>query len=144
MNEFEWLKQTRALAHPTEPRHDLWPDIAQRIQTTTPVATHRNHALPWAMVATIAAITVLAGWFALRQQVVPTPRIASTHVPATRTAPWKPRDPRLVGAAIELNIARQQLGVAIRRSPNDIYLQHMLNHTNQQITRLQRLEHRAG
>lgn len=145
MNEFQWLKQTRALRQPTEPRSDLWPGIAERIGTPSqPARTHRSRLLPWAMAASLAALSVLACTLAWRQQAMPpAPHLASRSVPAA-TTPWKPRDPRLTGAAIELHIAHRQLTRAIRRAPHDVFLQRMLQHTNQQLVRLQQLEQRAG
>lgn len=145
MNEFEWLKQTRALNRAESPQNDLWPGIAQRIRASAPPArTRRQRALPWAMAAALAALSVLAGTLAWRVQVMPTtPRVATSATSAAGT-PWKPRDPRLVGPAIELNLARRQLTLAIRAAPHDAYLQHMLHFTNQQIDQLQQLEHRAG
>ncbi len=145
MNEFEWLKQTRALKRPVATRRDLWPGIAQRINAAAIARpTARQRLLPWAMAAALAAISVAAGWVASRQQIVPSPRVATTRTAPQTVAPWKPRDPRLVGAAIELNTARRQLTLAIHAAPHDTFLQHMLEHTNQQLDRLQQLEHRAG
>lgn len=144
MNEFEWLQQTRALARPEPPRQDLWAGIATRINASTGASTQRpSRLLPWAMAASLAAFSVLAGFIAWQQQTAPTPRLPM-HLASTATTPWKPRDPHLVGAAIELNIARRQLARAIQRAPDEIFLQRMLAHTNQQIERLQHLPHRAG
>lgn len=144
MNEFEWLKQTRALRQPVDPPRDLWAGIAARIDASAkPASSRPPRLLPWAMAATLAAFSVLAGVVAWQQHAAPTPRLAVQAQPATFT-PWKPRDPHLVGAAIELNIARRQLARAIRTAPDKPYLQHMLAHTNQQVERLQQLPHRAG
>ncbi len=144
MNEFEWLKQTRALRQPVDPPHDLWPAIAARIDTPTRSATTRTpRLLPWAMAATLAAFSMLAGVLAWQQRVSPTPP-AVAHVAPAAIKPWKPRDPHLVGAAIELNIARKQLLRAIHQAPNDVYLRHMLAHANKQVRRLQQLPYRAG
>lgn len=144
MNEFEWLKQTRALRQPSDPPHDLWAGIAARIDAPAKPATARPpRLLPWAMAATLAAFSILAGALAWQQHAAPAPQL-TTHVAPTRIKPWAPRDPHLAGAAIELNIAREQLARAIQRAPNDVYLQHMLTHANQQVRRLQQLPHRAG
>ncbi len=145
MNEFEWLKQTRALRQPVDPPRDLWPGIAARIGTQAAPGSRRPpRLLPWAMAAALAALSVLAGALAWQQQVTPpAPRVA-THVAPAAIRPWTPRNPHLVGAAIELNIARRQLARAIRRDPDSAYLRHMLAHANQQVRRLQQLPHRAG
>lgn len=141
MNEFEWLKQTRALATPASPHDDLWPGIAVRLTAATPV-TSKPRTLPWLMAASLAAVSVLAGTLAWQQPPLPTPRVAI--VSPNATAPWKPRDPRLTGAAIELNVARAELARAIARAPHDAYLQTLLLHTDQQLYRLKQLERRAG
>lgn len=164
MNEFEWLKQTRALDRPVEPRRNLWPGIAARIEATAiPSPARPSRLLPWAMAAALAALSVLAGVLAWRQQALPTMQAGRQAILATATTtpphenratppfgsratsvPWKPRDPRLAGAAIELDIARRQLVRAIHAAPRDTYLQHMLAHTDRQLDRLQQLDRRAG
>ncbi len=147
MNEFEWLKQTRALDRPVEPQRNLWPGIAARIEAAAPAPAHPARLLPFAMAAALAALSVLAGVLAWRQQALPTAQTGGHATLATTTtipATWKPRDPRLAGAAIELDIARRQLVRAIHAAPRDAYLHHMLAHTNQQLDRLQQLDHRAG
>lgn len=144
MNEFEWLKQTRALARPEPPRHDLWTGIAARINPPGETSTHRpSRLLPWAMAASLAAFSVLAGVIAWQQQTAPTPHLVMHATPA-QTTPWKPRNPLLAGPAIELQLAQQQLARAIRRSPHDPFLRHMLAYTNAQVERLQQLPHDAG
>ena len=141
MNEFEWLQQTRTLNEPVAPRNDLWPAITARLDNTA-TATHKPRLLPWLMAASIATISVLAGSLAWQQSPAPAPHMA--RVSADAGAPWKPRDPRLAGAAIELNIARTELLHAIARAPGDAYLRHMLLHTDQQLYRLKHLERRAS
>lgn len=144
MNEFEWLKQTRALKQASAPRTDLWDGIAKRIDTAAvPAQTRRQRLLPWAMAASLAALSVLAGSLAWHQQPAPSARMTTQTAPAVVT-PWKPHDPRLVGAAIELNTARRALVHAIDRAPRDTYLQQMLLHTDRQLQRLQQLQRRAG
>lgn len=143
MNEFEWLKQTRALNELITPRSDLWPSIANRLTSIPQAPSHGPRLLPWATAASLAAISLLAGTLALRQYAVSVPPLSASAI-ATATTPWKPHDPRLVGAAIELNIARRELLGAIRQAPQDTYLQHMLLDTNMQVARLQKLEQRAG
>src|SRR5699024_5573674 len=95
MNEFEWLKQTRALRQPVAPRTDLWTGIAARIETPAAAkAARRPRLLPWAMAASVAAISLLAGALVWHQPPVSTPRVATHAAPAAIT-PWQPRDPRL-------------------------------------------------
>lgn len=143
MNEFEWLKQTRALRQPHPPSRDLWPDIAARLGTQTATPPQPARRWPWAIAAALGAVSLLAGLLAWQQTPAPATRLAQRATPTTST-PWKPRDPHFVGAAIELNLARQQLARAIRRAPRDRYLRELLEHTNQQLLRLHQLEQRAG
>src|SRR5699024_8906224 len=115
-----------------------------RIETPAASKTTRHpRLLPWAMAASVAAISLLAGALAWHQPPVSAPRMA-THAAPTTVTPWRPHDPRLVGAAIEINSARRALVHAIRRAPRDTYLQRMLLNTNRQLQRLQQLQHRAG
>jgi hypothetical protein len=144
MNEFQWLNQTRALKQPVEPSHDLWPEIAARLSTHAESPTsQRSWLLPWAMAAALAAVSVFAGALVWQQRAAPATRLAA-HVAPSATTPWKPRDPHLVGAAIELNVAREQLARAIDHAPDDAYLRDMLEHANAQVRRLKQLPQRAG
>lgn len=139
MNEFEWLKQTRALGQPVPPKRDLWSGIAARIETMPRSNTPRSsRLLPWAMAASLAVVSLLAGTVVWQQSP------ASSAQSMARTTPWITDNPQLQGAAIELNIARLQLARAIDKSPRSAYLRRMLKHTNQQVQRLQQLAHRAG
>lgn len=139
MNEFEWLRQTRALNRPQGPAHDLWPAIAGRLQAAErPRARHRP--LPWAMAAAVVLLSVMAGSLSLRQQ----PPAPASHAVAATGTPWKPKDPRLSGAAIELHAADAELAQALKQAPNAAFLQRLLQNTAEQRSRLQRLEHEAG
>lgn len=89
------------------------------------------------------ATCLLVGALVWQQQVMPTPRLVTRSLPSAIT-PWKPHDPHLVGAAIELNIARDQLVRAIQQAPQALYLQHMLEHANQQVHHLQQQSRQAG
>lgn len=143
MNEFEWLRQTRALKHPVTPRRDLWDGIAARLPPPVPATstTRPSRWLPLAMAATLAALSVLAGSLAWQQtpQQMPATRIASTTI-----ASWKPDDPRLAGAAIELHSAQLELTRAIREQPDNAWLHRMLEFTRHKQQTLQQLEHVAS
>jgi hypothetical protein len=79
------------------------------------------------------------GWH--RLQTPTTTQIAH----AGRTpASWKPADPRLAGAAIELDAARMELQLAIRQAPNSPALQRLLDRTELQQTQLRQLANQAG
>jgi hypothetical protein len=144
MNELQWLNQTRMLKRPVEPSHELWPEIAARLTPHTRSArSPRSRWLPWAMAATLAAVSVFAGTLVWQQHANQATHLAA-HVAPTAVTPWKPRDPHLVGAAIELNVARDQLARAIHDAPDDTYLRDMLAHANAQVRRLKQLPQRAG
>ncbi|MEO9079456.1 MAG: hypothetical protein ABI268_09100, partial [Rhodanobacter sp.] len=57
---------------------------------------------------------------------------------------WKPSDPRLTGAAIELDAARMELQLAIRQAPDSAALQRLLQRIEQQQTQLRRMTDRAS
>ncbi|NMW26107.1 hypothetical protein HFP05_17570, partial [Rhodanobacter denitrificans] len=57
---------------------------------------------------------------------------------------WKPSDPRLAGAAIELDAAQMELQLAIQQAPDSPSLQRLLGRTEQQQTQLRQLANQAG
>lgn len=137
MNEFEWLKQTRALDVPVEPRRDLWPGIAARIAAAAP---RRRRSPRLMLAAASAAAALVVGGIGARLAL----ETAANAPAASREARWNPRDPRLAGAAIELDAARYELRQALDESPKAAFLNHLIDRTERQQARLQRLEHRAG
>lgn len=144
MNEFEWLRQTRALNNPIAPKRDLWTGIQTHLHepASPPVpAAARRRLLPWSMAAAIAVMSVLAGSLALQHQtrLVATPGYAQ----AANTA-WTPTDPRLSGAAIELHAAHSELTQALQQAPNSAFLQRLLQRTADQRSRLQHLDHETS
>lgn len=148
MNEFEWLRQMRDLNQPVEPRNDLWARIDAAIDEAAPAAAdaptpiQRPRRQPmWALAASVAALAVLTGsvvWHAQTgapQQ--PTPTLAAVNA-------WKPADPRLAGAAVELSAARMELQQAMQQAPDSPALQRLLQRTDAQQTQLRELEKQAG
>jgi hypothetical protein len=147
MNEFEWRRQLRDLHRPLAPGRDLWPQIEATLDTLPqagqrlpPAVSPRGSSRPlWLLAASFAGLTLLALGLALQQD-----RHASTGYPvassAPATKPWKPEDPRLAGAAIELDAARLELRQAMQQSPNSIALRRLLNRTEQQQNRLRHLD----
>lgn len=143
MNEFEWRRQLRELRQPLSPPQDLWARIDQALDAAaTAPATVQPATLPrrprgWLLAAAgMAAVIVLAGGIAWR---------ARLSAPATvAVAPWKPADPRLAGAAVELDAAQMELRQAIQQAPQSPGLQRLLERTEQQQSRLQQFEHQAG
>ncbi|WP_431635843.1 hypothetical protein ACQVBX_18040 [Dyella sp. KULCS107] len=144
MNDFEWRRQLRELRQPQAPRRDLWADIERSLDraAATEATPHRATATrtTWLFAAGLAAVTVLA---------VGLMRMAPAAAPATSTdvasvPVWKPDDPRLAGAAIELTAAQYELRQAIQQSPNSAALQRLLDRTEQQESRLRQLGHDAS
>jgi len=139
MNDLEYLRQMRSLNQPVAPRRDLWASIDARLDEA-PVAAAPRHgrARPWLMAAAIAGVAVLGGGIGLHL-IAPTggDSVAST----TR---WKPSDPRLSGAAVELDAARMELTQAMQDSPDSAALQRLLLRTERQRDRLRTFEKQAG
>ncbi|MEW9625008.1 hypothetical protein [Rhodanobacter geophilus] len=149
MNEFEWRQQMRSLRQPVAPRRDLWGAIDAALEArdddaaAAPAARHASRQ-PWLLAAALAGAFLLAGSIGLRLH-----RDAGTvtgNAPALTNAPapWNPSDPRLSGAAIELDAARLELQQAIQQSPHSPALQRLLARTERQQTQLRQLVHEAG
>lgn len=141
MNDFEWRRQLRDLRQPQTPRRDLWAGIEQALDGTSAGAPRhgaREHHASWWLAAGLAAVTVLAIGLTRSIDSAP-PRPAFAAAPA-----WKPADPRLAGAAIELTAAQIELRQAIQQSPDSSALQHLLDLTEKQQARLRRLGQDAG
>lgn len=141
-------QKLRALMRPVEPRHDLWPQIAARIESTPRAPRHRVRWL--ALAASLAAVTVLAGAIGIRMLHVERPNAPASHAGAFVAASdrsgkrWTPANPRLRGAAVELRAAQGELKQALAIAPHADYLQQLLERTERQQSRLQRLERDAG
>lgn len=147
MNEFEWLRQTRALREPVSPRRDLWADIDAALGADTTASTppmHRAWRQPqnWLIAASFAGLSLLAGSLALQsrnQALAPT----MDNV-AAQTQRWRPDDPRLAGAAVELDAASMELRQAMEQAPHSPALQRLLDRTQKQQSQLRQMEHQAG
>ena len=139
MNEFEWRRQMRELRTPIAPAGDLW----ARIDAALPAAAPRGSSRPgWLLAASFAGLSLLAVGLSLRQgQVLDQQQTTAT---AATQAPWKPGDPRLAGASIELDAARIELRQALEQAPNSPALQRLLSRTRQQQSRLRQLDQQAG
>lgn len=144
MNEFEWRRQMRDLHAPVAPRRDLWPQIEAALDGSPVAASpathaHRRHGALWLLAASFAGLTLLAVGLSLQQgRHAPAAPIASS-APAG-VPPWKPDDPRLAGAAIELDAARMELQQALQQAPHSEALQRLLNRNEQQQSYLRRLD----
>lgn len=152
MNEFEWRRQLRDLRQPLTPRRDLWASLdaalddvermdAPAIRQASPAPPPR-HRRRWLVAAGLAASLLLVagiGWHGLQ-----TPTATQIARADRATASWKPADPRLAGAAIELDAARMELQLAIRQAPHSPALQRLLDRTELQQTQLRQLAEQAG
>lgn len=152
MNEFEWLRQMRDLNRPMAPQNDLWARIdaalddaaASNAAAASPSPPARRRRT-WALAASFAAVVVLAGGIVWRMHAIPhSGTSVATNSPNMENAPWKPSDPRLAGAALELDAARMELQQAMQQAPDSPALQRLLQRTHAQQTQLRELEKQAG
>ena len=143
---FEDRQKLRALARPVELAHDLWPQIVARIESQPRASRRRWQWL--ALAASLAGVAVLAGAIGIRMTT--TARTAAAHANVFAAANgasaqrWNPADPRLRGAAVELRAAQGELKQALAIAPHSDYLQQLLERTQRQQSRLQRLDREAG
>jgi len=136
-------QKLRALAQPVEPQRDLWPAIAARVEAQR----MPRRRMQWlALAASLACVAVLAGVIGIRMlHSTPTATTPARIAAAANVAPhWKPNDPRLRGAAVELHAAQGELKQALAIAPNSPYLERLLQSTEHQQSRLRRLETDAG
>jgi hypothetical protein len=150
MNEFEWLRQMRDLNQPVAPRNDLWTriDAALDEKTASPEVPARapraRHRHVWTLAASFAAVVVLAGGIVWRMHVTPQTASPVATSNSTDNVPWKPSDPRLAGAALELGAARMELQQAMQQAPDSPALQRLLQQTDALQNHLRELEKQAG
>ena len=139
MNELEYLRRMRSLNRPLTPHRDLWAGIDARLDEAAATSTRGHRARPWLMAAAIAGVAVLGGGIGLHLTAPPAggDRIAAG-------TPWKPSDPRLTGAAVELDAARMELTQAMQDSPDSAALQRLLLRTERQRDRLRNLDKQAS
>lgn len=142
MNEFEWRRQLRALRQPLQPQRDLWLAIDASLDTTGGSANNVGQPgsarRPWLLGVGLAASLLLAG--GIGWHLLPTPATGTS----AGSTPWKPADPRLAGAAIELDSARLELQMALRQAPASSALQRLLTRTERQQAQLRHLANEAG
>lgn len=144
MNDFEWRRQLRDLRQPEAPQRDLWAGIERSLEAgpmaeASQPGIHRRAHSSWWLAAGLAAVTVLA--VGLNR---PSMQADLANPTVAAVTPWKPADPRLAGAAIELTAAQIELRQAIQQAPDSTALQRLLNRTEQQQARLRRLGQDAG
>ncbi|WP_130619594.1 hypothetical protein [Dyella amyloliquefaciens] len=147
MNEFEWLRQTRALREPVSPRRDLWQAIDAALDDATsnapaPRRSTAQRAQGWLLAASFAGMSLLAGSLAVHLRDRPLATAAIQATPDTER--WRPSDPRLAGAAVEFDAAGMELRQAMEQAPNSPALQRLLYRMQKQQSQLRQLEHQAG
>lgn len=146
MNEFEWRLQMRSLRQPLAPQRDLWSGIdaaldqADRHETTSRAPGTTGHRR-WPIAAGVAASLLLAAGIAWHAANAPATGPAQV---ASNTSRWKPADPRLSGAAIELDAARMELLLALQQAPDSASLQRLLGRTELQQSQLRHLARQPG
>ncbi len=142
MNEFEWRRQMRELRGPVAPRRDLWLDIEPTLERPpgrrSSAGTRASPVPTWLLAASFAGVTLLAVSLGLRQRDSLAGPALAAHI--TAGAAWKPEDPRLAGAAIELDAARMELRQAMSQAPDSPALQRLLRRTQQQQSWLRHLD----
>lgn len=147
MNEFEWRRQMQQLRQPMMPQRDIWPDIDKALEADVADASdepprHRADRAQrprWFAAAGLVAALVLfvgVGWQLSRE--------STSAAGDTMGAQWKPADPRLAGAAIELDAARMELQQAMLQAPDSPALRRLLVRTERQQTQLHQLTGQAG
>ena len=151
MNEFAWRRQLRDLRQPLSPPDDLWTSIDARLGELTPLqvapptaraqppSIRRRRRFGAAVLAASIVLSAAVSWHWLRPAAAPMPVIN-----AATFAHWKPADPRLAGATIELDAARMELRQALQQAPHSAALQRLLTRTERQQFRLQQLGREAG
>ena len=146
MNEFEWRQQMRRLREPVAPRHDLWNAIEaaleERGEKVAGVQIRQRASIrPWLLAAVVTGAFLLAGDLGLHLH--RDASIAPASAPVLADTAWKPSDPRLSGAAIELDAARIELQQAMHQS-NSPSLQRLLARTERQQAQLRQFAQEAG
>lgn len=136
MNEFEWLRQTRALRRDQRPARDLWPGIAAAL----PARSHPDHARAWLPLSAAAAMVLLSVVLGITALRAPSELLQADAQVAAR---WKPKDPRLAGAAIEFQAADSEIQLAMQQAPDAAFLQRIRARTQAQQWRLERYAERA-
>ena len=150
-DELDYRRRLRDLGGPVQPARDLWLDIAPRLQApaavpaVAPPRRHRRLAL-----AIAAGVLVAVGGLSLVRpgrapQVDATAGVGAQAGPALARADaafkslTAARDPRLVGALIELDHASRELQESLQRQPDAVFLVGLLNRTYERRMKLARL-----
>ena len=151
-NELDYRRRMRDLGGPVQPQRDLWLNIAERIQAqqqplTVVPPTRRRYgwagglALAASVMVAITALVQFAPKSAphasqLARVDAAQPVLARTDADL-KTLPN--RDPRLVGAVIEVDAATKQLQQSLQQEPNAVFLVGLMNRNYERRLKLARL-----
>jgi len=150
MSEFEWLRQMRQLRRPLVPQRDLWSAIDTALDDIAPPDTPSRPApgntlrRRWLAAAGLAASIMLVGGIVWRNLPQAPASVPVADITDMTPDPWKPADPRLSGAAIELDAARMELQLAMQLDPGSAALQRLLDRTMLQQDQLRQLARQPG
>lgn len=150
-DELDYRRRLRELGGPVQPARDLWLDIAPRLQAQAParavVPPRRRRSVALAIAA---SVLLAAGglWLARPSRA---PQVDATAAAGAEAGPALARadaalkalppvrDPRLVGALIELDHASRELQQSLQRQPDAVFLVGLLNRTYERRMKLARL-----
>ena len=154
MTDFELQRLLRDLRVPVAPKRDLFPGIAARIEGRQLTTTRTRRRSPWLYAAAaailVSVITAVGiGQMAtqhadanLAQHGVDPATLPGMNAAAVAAAPGG--DPRLAAANMVIKDARMQLEQAIAERPDAVFLVSLMNRTNAQHIKLERLGSNAG
>ena len=154
MTDFELQRRLRDLRVPVAPESDLFPAIAARIegrQAAAPGIRRRSRWLYAAAAAILVSVITAVGMGQMATQRVDDTLVQHSVDPATlpgmnaaAVAGAPGGDPRLAAASLVVDDARSQLEQAIAERPDDVFLVSLMNRTNAQRMKLERLGSNAG
>ena len=150
MTDFELRRELRELRDPREPQHDLWPQIARKI-----AASSQSESVPirrrlWPLaIAAALAMAIGVGVFSLALQ-DHSERTTSTDTASRSGLSVSEQiqrarelaaagDPRLASAEVVLDMASQELDLALQQQPDAVFLVGLINRTHAQQRKLARL-----
>jgi hypothetical protein len=154
MNDFELLRDLRALRGPVEPPSDLWKHIAQRIEAEAkPAVARRRRWLPLAAAAVIT-MSFSVGVFSLAVQqqmqhrndpfaMLNNSEPVSIQIQRARLLAAN-SDPSVASAAVVIDSANSELEQALQQDPDSVFLASLLHRTHAQRLKLSRLDTNAG
>lgn len=161
MNDFELLRDLRAMRRPAEPAADLWPAIAARIAPAAGAGpAPRRPMWPEALAASLVlGLGALLAFGTRESSTVPAPASVSVPAPADGRLPWSVREAMTLDAAFagalaearraapapggavlradrELEAAQRALEDALAQQPEAVHLLDLLRRTHEQRLRL--------